>query len=720
MFIKYHLLDDLKGSAIVKNALFHPKENIVAFVVFNCGYFLRVSTYSIDAGSQGEPNFDIHPPFYNEKIETSNILQWSFEGNLLFNASNKGLKTLSLSKPLETYAITAMAYMEDQSEILSLGCSRDENFLFYGPLDGRVVRYNRSTQKKDDVKLSNKVLALSIDPLVKFVGCLSLDNKYTILEFNSLKITKLIDLNFQKNHGQELIILREERRIDISPNLKYIVIPNLDDKKLPVTFAISRDANFEIKHVFGGSFASVNTIKFVPRIFMDSEFEYTYFAVGDAHGNIVFWELSNNPVKKETPLFMFKTDDFNVTIESIDFSRDGQVMIAVTNKKFFIAVCFDGFEGMQKEKSLTRYEFIQENCGDYDLSNFGFKEYKEIRTKNNLQKSIAVSNMNQPAKKTFYRKKNEAPSTKIPETAQPENQPPVKPDETKKKPAENGSVQAPSQNGVSAVFNNTQSQTNHTPNPVSIINFFNGPAPANDKSKTKDLGSFQADEPKLESGHIFHVDRDYIQYKNIENSSILIKFVNDKTAWTAAFDKPLKLVEFNSTVLIVYSEDNYLYFLDMFSGKRIRMRAAVDSLFKILLNQNSLVLIVKKNGSLLLYDFVTQRPFIRTNILPLISKMIPIGASKETVESVLRGESLTFALMPNNTLVIRMLGSNFIYDYCLKEWSKMSTLLGFELSHREELPEKSLLAENLYELEYFDVIFKTFDKDAPKVRPEKL
>lgn len=714
------MLDDLKGSSIVKNALFHPKENIVAFVVFNCGYFLRVSTYSVDLSNRGEPNFEIHAPFYNEKIETSNILQWSFEGNLLFNASNKGLKTLSLSKPLEIYAITAMAYMEDHSEILSLGCSRDENYLFYGTLDGRVVRYNRSTQKKDEVKLGNKVLALSIDPLVKFVGCLTLDNKYAILEFNSLKVNKIIDLNFQKNHGQELIILREERKIDISPNLKYVVIPNLDDKKLPVSFAISRDANFEIKHIFGGSFASVNTIKFVPRIFMDSEYEYTYFAVGDAHGNIVFWELSNNPAKKETPIFMFKTDDYDVTIESIDFSRDGQVMIAVTNKKFFMVVCFDGFEGMQKEKSLTKYEFIQENCGDYDLSNFGFKEFKEIRTKNNLQKSIAVSNMNQPAKKTFYRKKNEAPSTKIPETAQTDNQALAKADETKKKPTENGTGQPLIQNGIPSIFSNSQSQPSHNPNPTSIINFFNGPNQTTDKSKSKDLGSFQAEEPKLESGHIFHADRDYIQYKTIENSSVLTKFINDKTAWTAAFDKPLKLVEFNSNLLIAYSEDNFLYFLDTFSGKRIKMRASVDNLFKMLLNPNSLILIVKKNGSLLLYDFFTQKPLIRTNIMPLISKMIPTGSSKEVIESVLRGENLTFSLMPNNTLVIRMLGNNFTYDYCLKEWSKMSTVLGFELSHREELPERSLLSENLYELEYFDVIFKTFDKDAPKVRPEKV
>jgi hypothetical protein len=722
MFIKYHLLEDLKASSIVKNALFHPKENVVAFVVFNCGYFLRVSQYSIEvADADSEPVFNIHEPFFNEKIETSNILQWSFDGNFLFNVSNKGLKTLSLSKLLERFVLASLSYMEDSSEILSIGCARDENCLFYGTLDGRVIKFNRSTQKKEEIKLGNKILSLCIDPLMKFVSCLTLDNKFSILDFGTLKVNKIIDLNFQKNQGQDLIIYREERKIDISPNLKYVMVPNLDDKKLPLSFCISRDSNFEIKNIFGGSFSSVNCIKFIPRIFMDSEYEYTYFAVGDAHGNIVFWELSNNPTKKETPVFMFKTDDFNVTIESIDFSRDGKLMIAVTNKKFVILVYFEGFEGFQKEKSLTRYEFIQENCGDYDFGNFEIKNYKEIRSKNALQNSLATSNLNQPVKKTFYRKKNEEPSTKIAETAQTDLQGPSKIEEAKKRLAEPINKSNQGSSIPSTVFSANEKQlSNPVPTNNSIFNFFNGSNALIDKSKQKDFGNFQVEDSKIENGYIFPQGEGYLQYKQIEGSSVLTKFSNGNELWTAAFDKPLKNIEFNSNLIIAYSEDNFMYFLENQSGKRIKMKVFIDNIFKIILNKNSLILLVKKNGSLMLYDFKKQNYLVKTNVFPLISKNMPSGSTKEIFESVTRGESIGFLLTPQNNLVIRFLGNSFTYDHGLREWSKVSSFLDFELGEREEVCDKGLLSEDLYELEYLDVLFKSFDESTQNHKLDKM
>lgn len=130
-------------------------------------------------------------------------------------------------------------------------------------------------------------------------------------------------MNFKKVSTSELIVLREERKIDISPNLKYIIVPNLDDKKIPISFLFSWEANFNIIGVYGGSFASVNCIKFMPVIFYKDGYEYMYFVTGDAHGTLAFWEHTNNISKQEGPILIFRTDDIHVTIDSIDFSRDG-------------------------------------------------------------------------------------------------------------------------------------------------------------------------------------------------------------------------------------------------------------------------------------------------------------------------------------------------------------------------------------------------------------
>ncbi len=69
-----------------------------------------------------------------------------------------------------------------------------------------------------------------------------------------------------------------------------------------------------------------------------------YFAVGDAHGNITFWEFSNNPERRKEPVFLIRSDNFDITIEDIQFSKGGEFMIAVTNKRFFILVVFDDFK----------------------------------------------------------------------------------------------------------------------------------------------------------------------------------------------------------------------------------------------------------------------------------------------------------------------------------------------------------------------------------------
>ncbi len=43
------------------------------------------------------------------------------------------------------------------------------------------------------------------------------------------------------------IVLKEDRKLDISPNMKNLLVPNLDDKKIPLIYNLSRDSNFEVK-----------------------------------------------------------------------------------------------------------------------------------------------------------------------------------------------------------------------------------------------------------------------------------------------------------------------------------------------------------------------------------------------------------------------------------------------------------------------------------------
>lgn len=68
------------------------------------------------------------------------------------------------------------------------------------------------------------------------------------------------------NH-QKYTSKREDRKLDWSPDFRYLLVPNLDDKVIPTLCALDRHNDFQISHTFIGPFSSINCIKFSPLLF---------------------------------------------------------------------------------------------------------------------------------------------------------------------------------------------------------------------------------------------------------------------------------------------------------------------------------------------------------------------------------------------------------------------------------------------------------------------
>ena len=109
----------------------------------------------------------------------------------------------------------------------------------------------------------------------------------------TLLLEKSIDLFSRDDKNLIDTISKEERKIDFSPDLRYLLAPSLYDRKMPHICALDRQKNFEVAYVMGGSFVPITCIKFMPCIFQRNGKSFSIFAVGDAYGNISIWEIGD-------------------------------------------------------------------------------------------------------------------------------------------------------------------------------------------------------------------------------------------------------------------------------------------------------------------------------------------------------------------------------------------------------------------------------------------
>lgn len=679
MYIRYECLPDFPKNSVIKNIVFHPKIDIINFIVSSNSVCLRICEYELEFNNAtGEPKMKLQAPFFSERIEDSIHIQWSYEGKFLFCVQGKGIKSFILNKSLDQFKLVSNSYKEDSSEILSLGSSRDEKSIFYGTLDGRLVKISTITTKKEEQKFGNKIVSLIVDPLMKFIGVLTLDNKFFAVDFITMNVLKTVDLNLNRQTS-ELIVYREERKIDMSPNLSYILIPNLDDKKLPIIYAIHRES-FEMKYIYGGSFASINCIKFVPKIFYENELEYNYFAFGDAHGNITFWELSNDLNKKNAPLFLLKSDDVTITIENLDFSRDGQIMVGVTNKRFFVVVVLTHYPILQKFKQITKYDFINENCGEFDFRHFEIKCFTEMRAKNELENLFPAQPTKEIVKKLQIRRKKDELAKPIEKEAE------IQVDEHLiSEPQKLNSVQV---------------------SPFSVF-----------QVKMKSLDIFQKSFSFLNDGEILSFGDSVFEYCEEESHWIIKKYTAFQLKWTATFDSPILFVQANEMLVVCYSENGFFYFLDFKSGRRIEMKMYFNSLRNFLVNSLGHILFVKNNGSILLYNFRERIFLFKKNLLPFLeSKTKQFKCQKEFEDFAAKNDILNFYLSGEGVFEVIYFSSRLSFDCFKGKWS----LDSFPWKNSNEVSPDfvhEFLNED-HDFEQTDPLFNLFERKFPSDLPK--
>jgi WD40 repeat protein len=118
----------------------------------------------------------------------------------------------------------------------------------------------------ETVESDNKIVSCIWDPLGKYICWLSLGNNVHVYNLSSKKVETSVSLNLKADKS-ELFVSKEERLMDFSPDLNYLLVPSLDDKKMPFVCALKRSNNFQIEFVFAGHFSSITCVKFYPAIF---------------------------------------------------------------------------------------------------------------------------------------------------------------------------------------------------------------------------------------------------------------------------------------------------------------------------------------------------------------------------------------------------------------------------------------------------------------------
>jgi WD40 repeat protein len=130
-----------------------------------------------------------------------------------------------------------------------------------------MVIYDSQLDSKTQVECGNKVVAVIWDPLRKYVCGLTLDNKIFIYNMSSKSTEKTVDINMQESSELAQNIAKEDRLLSFSPDLNYLLIPSLDDRKVPHLVALSRKDGFKVTNVFGGPFGAISCCSFYPQIF---------------------------------------------------------------------------------------------------------------------------------------------------------------------------------------------------------------------------------------------------------------------------------------------------------------------------------------------------------------------------------------------------------------------------------------------------------------------
>lgn len=179
------------------------------------------------------------------------------------------------------------------------------------------------------------------DTYDKYLAALYSDNQVIIWKANSWEKSYVVSLTCPISSDlTKLSSKRDDRKIDWSPDYRYVLVPSLDDKIVPFVCALDRQKDFKVCRTFMGPFSSINCVKFNQNLFQQGNCVINIFALGDNDGNISIWGIGEGYTPKK-PFFLFKSHpNGNELIEDICWNSAGNMLIATTLKKYVLLALF--------------------------------------------------------------------------------------------------------------------------------------------------------------------------------------------------------------------------------------------------------------------------------------------------------------------------------------------------------------------------------------------
>ena len=296
MLVKIQNLPNTKSYSRVKAMAVHPKLSLVAIAICDIKFYLRLHPFSLT-----EPDFKDEQPlakdFFRMKdavhermCEQTKIVEWSSTGSLLFQITTKGIKILSLQSQSSilklNYSLRNIDYLEDASEVVCFSKSSRDSHIFYGTLDSKLVKYNLARKFRVSKPLPSKATTLKTDPLDKWLLLLSLDNILSVYSFSNLELKRSVPLGLDLSAQSLSPITRVEVSIGISPDLKSVIVPNIEKSPMGVAFGLSPQNNFEISHMIGISTAEISCVEFFPFVCIDNKKSHSVIELSQSQSSV--------------------------------------------------------------------------------------------------------------------------------------------------------------------------------------------------------------------------------------------------------------------------------------------------------------------------------------------------------------------------------------------------------------------------------------------------
>ena len=242
------------------------------------------------------------------------------------------------------------------------------------------------------IALDSIVSAICFDPFDRYLSilngrnCLNLYTNHnefykSIPLSSSSTIDKCQTLSASSmGQSESLMTVKEIRGIDWSADFSSIVMPSLEDNKMPIAIQLSRIRDFKPEFVFIGHSSPINVMKFHPKLFRSSESEpnkpshvFHILVMGDTSGFITFWKVPTGTIpssssvdkvhqtKKSKMIFLCKPYEhphIDEIIEQLEWDADGKLLLVNTHKNYLTLYYFNqtevrrnfGLELTQREK----------------------------------------------------------------------------------------------------------------------------------------------------------------------------------------------------------------------------------------------------------------------------------------------------------------------------------------------------------------------------------